>query len=224
MPTGMPEPTYPTNQLDVLRHEFGFVAFAEYGTKSYGIARKALEEVARLRAELSARVEAESADAAAGSYAGRAEAAEARAQYLDEEALRLQRTIDEARKQRDDWHDEATRQRTRAEQAEAALAEMRETIATQLADLGDSRARNAHTTGPLAVVDRVQADTYRTAAWLIRNPDQFRVEVPRTALERAADEQGVRPVRDISELGAGDDGPTPEEFAAFDAARREGGG
>lgn len=56
----------------------------------------------------------------------RAEVVEARVQYLDEEALRLQRTIDEARKQRDDWHDEAGRQRDRAEKAEAALAAQRQ--------------------------------------------------------------------------------------------------
>jgi len=80
----------------------------------------------------------------------------------------------------------------RAEAAEAALAEQRETIAAQIADLGESRARNAHTTGPLAVVDRVQADTYRTAAWLIRNPDQFgkRDATPHAALEQQAAEQG----------------------------------
>lgn len=80
----------------------------------------------------------------------------------------------------------------RAETAEAALAEQRETIAAQIADLGESRARHAHTTGPLAAVDRVQADTYRTAAWLIRNPDQFgkRDATPHTALEQLAAEQG----------------------------------
>jgi len=80
----------------------------------------------------------------------------------------------------------------RAEAAEAALAEQRETIAAQIADLGESRARNAHTTGPLAAVDRVQADTYRTAAWLIRNPDQFgkRDATPHTDLEQQAAEQG----------------------------------
>jgi len=79
----------------------------------------------------------------------------------------------------------------RAETAEAALTELREMIAAQIASLGESRARNAHTTGPLAVVDRVQADTYRTAAWLIRNPDQFsnRGATPHADLERAADEQ-----------------------------------
>lgn len=145
-----------------------------------------------------------------------------------------------------EWFTEVRKQQVRAERAEAALAELRETLATQLADLSESRVRNAHTTGPLAVVDRIQADTYRTAAWLIRNPDQSSGKAPacaagahcrscggtdrvlgdpplcsncagygpvtpfspvaigpRTALERAAAAQGVRPVRCGAECGEG---------------------
>jgi len=157
-------------------------------------------ELDRTRAELSAHHAAESADAAAGSYAGRAEAAEARAQYLDEEALRLQRTIDEARKQRDDWHDEATRQRSRAEQAETALAEMRGRLGkpdvqwavaldnATSSSLPEKLARRMASGRGTTLLTR---DAYPNPTW------QPADATPRTALERAADEQG-------DERGGGD--------------------
>jgi hypothetical protein len=127
----------PTEQLDQLRRKAntdcsccGYYQHDWEGGDVFDL----VVEVDRLRDLLAAYVERESADAAAGSYAGRAEAAEARAQYFDEEALRLQRTIDEARKQRDDWHDEASRQRARAEQAEAEVARLREANAATAAE------------------------------------------------------------------------------------------
>jgi hypothetical protein len=81
-----------------------------------------LRELKRTRAELSAHHAAESADAAAGSYAGRAEAAE-----FERNEQRARATIAEAattalRGQRNAAKD-------RAEQAEAEVARLRETVA-----------------------------------------------------------------------------------------------
>ena len=168
----------------------------------------------------------------------RAEVVEARVQYLDEEALRLQRTIDEARKQRDDWHDEATRQRTRAEKAEAAVTtlhavienmhkhdrEQREgrrqaetALARLRAQLGESCIEwgvqhPLYGTDYIQGADNARAQCYQLNAddpnrpWRVvtrlagqwrgeNEPDATRLEryddaTPRTALERAADEQG----------------------------------
>lgn len=50
--------------------------------------------------------------------------------------------------------------------------QVREQIAVRLDGIGKSIARGRPATGEQQVVTRVQADTYATAAWLTRNPDQ----------------------------------------------------
>lgn len=111
----------------------------------------------------------------------------------------------------------------RAEQAEAALAELRERLGEADEQWGVQGGG-----GTFAVLGEAEArwhmfDSSQPMTPVRRVVGEWRTATPRTALERAADERGVCPVRDISELAAGECGPTPEEFAAFDRARQNSG-
>lgn len=177
-------------------------------------------ELARVKAELGARIAAESADAAAGSYAGRAEEAEAEVKRLRDELSAAHGLCDATQTTLNAEFELSCRFRTerdvataRSEKAEAALAEMRE----RLAELGEPETEwghQIHSRRDDYVGDAVpQAD--ETAAryavshlntqvlpWHLR-ATLVRHEVLRyetewrdadatlcTALERAADEQG----------------------------------
>lgn len=166
-------------------------------------------EYDRVKTELDARIAAESADAAAGSYAGRAEEAEAKLvvaesmrAWLGTEATKLLAEREAAMayaREVEAKRDVAT---ARAEQAEAALAEMRERLGNLKPAGMQYRANGPHVHG----VTEGNVRDYFTNQWvegywpegrqLYAGPWQ-RIEelrddddAPRTALERTADEQG----------------------------------
>ncbi len=174
-----------------------------------------LKELKRTRAELAARVEAESADAAAGSYAGRAEEAEAENRELrtklatrgdlmngldaEVERLRAGAEIDRLTIEKlSAAHDAAT---ARAEQAEAALAELRQ-------EWGVANEAFASIPFPSEAHARNALRTWNTEArypWrlMVRDQSEWRDATPRTVLERATVEQDVQPVRCGSECSEG---------------------
>lgn len=156
-------------------------------------AEKTEAELARVKPLLNAYVEAESADAAAGSHAGRAEEAEAEVERLraanktnaDEYDAALL-AIHEAR---DHWQERAVAESERAEQAEAALAGMRERLGTA------SGLPSLHRDDEI-VLRHLDGTEHRLRITEAKAVEPGSMEVsaepatPRTALERAADEQG----------------------------------
>lgn len=171
-------------------------------------AREVEAERDRVKAELDARIGAESADAAAGSYAGRAEEAEAEVERLraanktnaDEYDAALL-AIHEAR---DHWQERAVAESERAEKAEAALAGMRERLGNAEVEWaarwrepnGEEVYRSSDTEADARHFVRLWRERglpgYVTGLEVVSAliGEWQSAETPRTALERAADEQG----------------------------------
>ena len=64
----------------------------------------------------------------------------------------------------------------------AVLPLHREWLAGHFDDISASRARaSQQTEGYSQAMAHIQADAYHTAAWLVRNPDQFRAPEPEVA-------------------------------------------
>lgn len=136
---------------------------------------------------------------------------------LFKENAELRERVEQLASQRDEWHrqngllrgerDAAT---ARAEQAEAALAEMRERLGTSRDEWANHYRSDAgvdYYNGPLESVEEARQAFAQFTGWRLvtRVVGEWRDAntVPHTALERAADGQGVREVRCGSECSEG---------------------
>lgn len=158
-------------------------------------------ELSRVKAELNARIAAESADAAAGSYAGRAEEAEAKLvvaenmrAWLGTEATKLLAEREAAMAYAREVEAERNAETARAEKAEAALAEMRDRLGKPVVQWAVMLDDTESSPLPEKVARRMASDPFRTTL-LTRDtyPDttwRLAAASQRTVLERAADEQG----------------------------------